>query len=163
MTAREHYRFYPCGVRVQHDTLFDASIPISTIKQRSRFLLHPLLFPLTNTFIMSEGTLHVTDSRTSKEYTIPIRRNSIAAADLKKIKGDATESNPADKVENGLRVYDPSLGNTAIDHGRMTWMYVMLLKSLEHQISKTVISDMIQKRRDRSHSFPRLHSRPTAR
>lgn len=91
---------------------------------------------------MSEGTLHVTDSRTSKEYTIPIRHNSIAAADIKKIKGDVTKSNPADKIANGLRVYDPSLGNTAIDHGKMTWMYVTLLtlvvrEDLWDQISKT--------------------------
>jgi citrate synthase len=74
---------------------------------------------------MSEGTLHVRDSRTSREYAIPIRHNSIAAGDIKKIKGNVQGSNPADKVANGLRVYDPALSNTAIIESNMTWMQVL--------------------------------------
>lgn len=71
---------------------------------------------------MSEGTLHVRDSRTLCDYTIPIRHNSVAASEIKKIKGNVDGSNPADKVANGLRVYDPALSNTAITEGSMTWM-----------------------------------------
>ena len=72
---------------------------------------------------MSTGTLSVKDSRTTLEYEIPIRHNSIDALALKNIKAPPAGTNPADKVANGLRILDPGLQNTAITTSNMTWMY----------------------------------------
>ena len=72
---------------------------------------------------MSTGTLFVKDSRTHSEYEIPIRHNTIDALALKKIKAPSAGTNPADKVANGLRIYDPGLQNTAVAESKLTWMY----------------------------------------
>ena len=72
---------------------------------------------------MSTGTLFVRDSRTASEYEIPIRHNTIDALALKKIKASPAGTNPADKVANGLRIFDPGLQNTAIAESNLTWMY----------------------------------------
>jgi hypothetical protein len=77
---------------------------------------------------MSEGVLHITDSRTSKSYDIPIHRNSITAASIKAIVGPQAASNPADKVEDGLRLFDPGLNNTAILESKITWVLVSLAR-----------------------------------
>ena len=63
---------------------------------------------------MSEGNLFVKDSRTSLEYEIPIHRNSIHATAFKNIRAPAIHSHSANKVADGLRVYDPGLQNTAV-------------------------------------------------
>ena len=63
------------------------------------------------------------DSRTHSEYEIPIRHNTIDALALKKIKAPSAATNPADKVANGLRIYDPGLQNTAVAESKLTWMY----------------------------------------
>nr|ANF07286.1 citrate synthase-like protein [Paecilomyces fulvus] len=63
---------------------------------------------------MSSGTLFVKDSRTSLNYEIPIHRNAIAATAFKKIKAPVSGSDPADKVDGGLRVHDPGLQNTTV-------------------------------------------------
>lgn len=70
---------------------------------------------------MSSGTLFVKDSRSGKQYELPIRRNTILATDLKKIKASATRSNRADRVADGLRVYDPGLENTTVVETGITY------------------------------------------
>ena len=71
---------------------------------------------------MSEGTLLVKDSRTSREYKIPITRNSVAAASFKQIKGPITDITRIDKGSVGLKVYDPGLANTATIESKLTFM-----------------------------------------
>lgn len=73
---------------------------------------------------MSEGVLTVKDSRTSKEYEIPIHRNTIKAADFKQIKAPSENTDPADKVAKGLRLFDPGAHYTATHESRITWVYV---------------------------------------
>ena len=74
---------------------------------------------------MSEGTLHVTDSRTSTKYEIPIKRNAVPATSFKAIKAPRNGSLAADQVENGLRVFDPGLRNTAVSESKLTFMQVI--------------------------------------
>lgn len=76
---------------------------------------------------MSEGKLTITDSRTSREYEIPIHRNVIDAARFKAIKAPAEGSDLADQVKNGLRLYDPGLRNTAIAETKLTFRCVGVL------------------------------------
>jgi citrate synthase len=68
---------------------------------------------------MSDGFLLVRDSRTARDYELPIRRNTILATDLKKIK--AMGGDPADKAAAGLRVYDPGLQNTTVVESATTF------------------------------------------
>ncbi|KAJ5193552.1 hypothetical protein N7449_009694 [Penicillium cf. viridicatum] len=63
---------------------------------------------------MSTGTLFIRDSRTNANYEIPINRNAVRATDLKRIRAPWFNSNGADQVPYGLRVYDPGLQNTAV-------------------------------------------------
>ena len=72
---------------------------------------------------MSDGKLHVIDSRTSLKYEIPIHRNTIKATDFQSIKGHDAGSNSTDQVANGLRLYDPGLKNTAVLESKITFMY----------------------------------------
>jgi len=71
---------------------------------------------------MSEGKLFVKDSRTSREYEIPIQRNAIPANAFKQIKGPATDPTRVDKGSSGLKVYDPGLANTATIESKLTYM-----------------------------------------
>ncbi len=71
---------------------------------------------------MSEGTLHIIDSRTSKEYDIPIHRNLVKAGDFKQIIAPADGTDPADKVDKGIRLLDPGLHDTATHESKITWM-----------------------------------------
>ena len=80
--------------------------------------------PESNNRIMSNGSLYIRDSRTSREYEIPIRRNTILATDLKNIKASAHGANRADKVADGLRVHDPGRQNTTVVETSMTYSYV---------------------------------------
>ncbi|KAI9679682.1 MAG: hypothetical protein M1822_007288 [Bathelium mastoideum] len=50
------------------------------------------------------GHLEVRDSRTSQVYKIPIKHNAVQATDFQKIK---------DESNQGLKMYDPGLANTA--------------------------------------------------
>lgn len=73
---------------------------------------------------MSSGTLFIRDSRTDANYEIPIRRNSIRAVDLQRIKANATGSDRADQASHGLRVHDPGLQNTAVTHSEISFSSV---------------------------------------
>lgn len=63
---------------------------------------------------MSEGRLFVKDSRTSREYEIPIHRNSVYANAFKRIKAPGAKVGGSDENADGLRVFDPGLQNTAV-------------------------------------------------
>ncbi|KAJ5371608.1 hypothetical protein N7517_003614 [Penicillium concentricum] len=63
---------------------------------------------------MSTGTLFIRDSRTNVDYEVPITRNAIRATDLQRIQAPSLNSDRADQVAHGLRVYDPGLQNTAV-------------------------------------------------
>ena len=73
---------------------------------------------------MSNGVLHITDSRTSRDYELDIRRNVIKAVDFQAIKGPVEDSDLADQVGIGLRLFDPGFKNTAVSESRITFMYV---------------------------------------
>jgi citrate synthase len=59
--------------------------------------------------------LDVRDSRTSRVYKIPIDHNAVTATDFQKIK---------DHGNQGLKIYDPGLANTAPLMSGLTYMYV---------------------------------------
>ena len=71
---------------------------------------------------MSEGILHVTDSRTSLKYDIPIHRNTIKAADFRALKAPNASTDPADQVSEGIRLFDPGFKNTAASASEITFM-----------------------------------------
>ena len=72
---------------------------------------------------MSEGILHITDSRTSLEYDIPIHRNTIKAADFRALKAPSAGTDLADQVSGGIRLFDPGFKNTAASQSEITFMY----------------------------------------
>lgn len=62
---------------------------------------------------MPSDTLTITDDRTGRTYTLPVRNNAITATDLSQIKGP-------DDAE--LMSYDPALRNTAICRSAITYL-----------------------------------------
>jgi citrate synthase len=72
---------------------------------------------------MSSGTLFIKDSRSGKQYELPIRRNTVLARDFKQIKVSAVGANRADRVTDGLRVHDPGLENTTVVETSITYAY----------------------------------------
>jgi citrate synthase len=62
----------------------------------------------------NEGTLEITDSRTSKSYSVPITDSTIRALDLRKIKVEADEF--------GMMTYDPAFMNTASCRSAITFI-----------------------------------------
>ncbi|MBI1817367.1 MAG: citrate synthase [Deltaproteobacteria bacterium] len=63
---------------------------------------------------MAESTLTVTDSRTGKQYSLPISDGTIRATDLAQIK--------AGPDDPGLMSYDPAFGNTASCRSSITFI-----------------------------------------
>lgn len=63
---------------------------------------------------MPENTLTLTDNRTAKSYTVPIRDGAIRAMDLRQIKTDPDDF--------GLLSYDPAFMNTACCESRVTYI-----------------------------------------
>ena len=63
---------------------------------------------------MSEQTLTITDNRTGKSYTLPIRDETLRAMDLRQIKTGADDF--------GLMTYDPALMNTASTKSAITFI-----------------------------------------
>ncbi|KAL8956700.1 MAG: hypothetical protein Q9193_005851, partial [Seirophora villosa] len=69
----------------------------------------------------TSGRLTVIDSRTGREYLIPIADNSIQAIDVGKIfTGD--EFDMSNRMSNGLKVLDPGFSNTAVMKSRVTFI-----------------------------------------
>ena len=71
---------------------------------------------------MSEGKLLVKDSRTSREYEIPIARDAVPASAFRQIKGPVTDPTRIDKGSRGLKIYDPGLANTATIESSLLYM-----------------------------------------
>lgn len=70
-------------------------------------------------------TLSITDNRTGQCYTIPIVHNAISAKEFKKIKTKGEDPiAPSDQTQNGLRIYDPGLNNTAVAESKITYVLV---------------------------------------
>jgi citrate synthase len=63
---------------------------------------------------MADDTLTISDNRTGKQYTIPIKDGAIRATDLRQIKVDAGDP--------GLLSYDPAFGNTAACRSAITFI-----------------------------------------
>jgi citrate synthase len=63
---------------------------------------------------MPEQTLTVTDNRTSKSYTLPVKNGAIRAMDLRQIKTDSEDF--------GMMSYDPAFTNTACCESRVTYI-----------------------------------------
>jgi citrate synthase len=63
---------------------------------------------------MPENTLTLTDNRTAKSYTIPIKDGAIRGMDLRQIKTDPEDF--------GLMSYDPAFMNTACCESRITFI-----------------------------------------
>ena len=71
---------------------------------------------------MSEGKLFIKDSRTSREYEIPITHDAVPASAFGKIKGPVTDPTRIDKGSRGLKIYDPGLANTATIESSLLYM-----------------------------------------
>lgn len=71
---------------------------------------------------MSEGKLYIKDTRTCQDYEIPIIQNTVKAADLCKIHAPVGDSDPADRVDKGLRLLDAGFHNTAGHESKVTWV-----------------------------------------
>ncbi|HWL40369.1 MAG TPA: citrate/2-methylcitrate synthase, partial [Gemmatimonadaceae bacterium] len=63
----------------------------------------------------ANGNLEITDTRTSKKYTVPVAEGAIRATDLKKLKTD-------DPDDTGLMSYDPAFLNTAACRSAITYI-----------------------------------------
>jgi len=63
---------------------------------------------------MSEEHLTITDNRTGKSYTLPIKNGTVRAIDLRQIK--------TDEDDFGLMTYDPALMNTASTRSAITFI-----------------------------------------
>jgi citrate synthase len=72
---------------------------------------------------MSSGTLLVTDSRTNKQYEIPIKHNAVLARDFKSIRAPGRGANRADQMSGGLRLHDPGLLNTTVVETGISFSY----------------------------------------
>ncbi|KXG51976.1 Citrate synthase-like, core [Penicillium griseofulvum] len=83
-------------------------------------VIQPILWVCHMCFTMS-GTLFIHDSRTYVNYEIPINQNSVRAIDLQRIRAPSLNSNHADQLAHGLRVYDPGLQNTAVTQSAISF------------------------------------------
>ena len=66
--------------------------------------------------------LTITDSRTNRNYKIPIQHNAVEAIRFKEIKAPKDKHHPADKPEGGLRLLDEGFQNTAVMCSQVTFV-----------------------------------------
>ena len=71
---------------------------------------------------MSEGKLLIKDTRTLKEYELPITHDTVPARAFSAIKGPDTDLTGSKKDGRGLRIYDPGLANTAVIESGLVYM-----------------------------------------
>ena len=71
---------------------------------------------------VSRDSLTVIDNRTGKSFELPIKHNSISAAEFKKIRAQGQHDRPEDETSQGLRVYDPAYMNTAVVESKITYI-----------------------------------------
>lgn len=70
----------------------------------------------------SSDYLSVVDSRTGRDYTIPITNNSVKAFDFGRITPHDAKLGPADQVDSGLKIFDRGFVNTACVESSITLM-----------------------------------------
>lgn len=71
----------------------------------------------------STGNLSVTDNRTGRKYTIPIKNNAVKALDFIQITSAGLgNAEVADHYDNSLRVLDKGFWNTACTETSITHM-----------------------------------------
>ncbi|KAH7120512.1 citrate synthase [Dactylonectria macrodidyma] len=68
----------------------------------------------------STGNLHITDDRTGRTYTIPIRNNAVKALDFIQITSAGLEADLASHHDNSLRILDKGFWNTACTETSIT-------------------------------------------
>ncbi|CVL08653.1 related to citrate synthase [Fusarium mangiferae] len=68
------------------------------------------------------GTLIITDSRTGRNYSVPIRNNAVKALDFIQITTAGFGAEAADHYDNSLRVLDKGLWNTAVTETSITYI-----------------------------------------
>lgn len=71
----------------------------------------------------SNEELTIVDSRTNRQYHIPIANNAVQAVDIGKI-FIGNEFDYSGRVSNALKVLDPGLSNTAVMTSNVTFVYV---------------------------------------
>lgn len=71
---------------------------------------------------MPDEYLDIVDSRTGKEYRIPIHNNSIAAVDFSRITASKDSGNPSTLGDSELRVFDRGYKNTACVESSITYV-----------------------------------------
>ena len=82
--------------------------------------------PWSQFLMMPRNLLSVTDHRTGRYYEIPIERNAVRAAHLKRVTvpTDAVdESDRAHEPQKGLRILDPGLRHTAVVESKVAHLY----------------------------------------
>lgn len=67
------------------------------------------------------GELTVIDSRTDRQYHIPINNNAVQATDIGAIFVGG-EYDIAQRMSNGLKILDPGFSNTAVMKSRITFV-----------------------------------------
>ncbi|KAH7183656.1 citrate synthase [Fusarium flagelliforme] len=71
---------------------------------------------------LTSGTLSITDSRTGRNYSIPIKNNAVKALDFIQITTAGFGAEVADHYDNSLRVLDKGLWNTAVTETSITYI-----------------------------------------
>jgi citrate synthase len=81
---------------------------------------------------LTSGTLEIHDTRTLKNYSIPVTDNVILGSALADI--TATPDGVAEKPnkQDRLRILDPGYANTAVMESNVTYWYVCLVTLKYH-------------------------------
>lgn len=92
----------------------------------------------------SSGALTVIDHRTNRRYHIPIAHNAVQAIHFQAIcAGDQLDF--SNRIKNGLRILDPGFQNTAVMKSQITFVLVLIRKSVFVRMTdKTLASDGIK-------------------
>ncbi len=108
-------------------TLF-TKMPVPTLMQtlfRMKLYLASIL-PSLRLSIPKESQpsehLTIIDSRTKRQYEIPIHHNAVEAIRFKEIRAPKNHQYPADNTERGLRVFDQGFQNTAVMGSEVTYV-----------------------------------------
>ena len=67
--------------------------------------------------------LWITDLRTFRVYTIPVRQNVVLATDFRKISPLSPWASYQEHLAKGLTLLDPGFRNTAVRESSITYMY----------------------------------------
>ena len=103
----------------------------------SSFMFRKSEFSAHGSIMANSDMLGITDTRTGKSYSIPIRNNAVNAVDFAAISASGVENGA------GLKVFDPGYHNTAVKESSITYVYVphYLLKP---QIGVQVLTNTVE-------------------